>query len=65
MQIRLLQRKDVEKITGMKRSSIYKKMSTGDFPKPIKVGTRAVRWCSSDIDSWIERKICETKGELL
>ena len=56
MQDRLLRRREVEKITGMSRSSIYQQMQEGEFPRPVKVGPAAVRWKSSDITAWIESR---------
>ena len=51
---RLLRRRQVEEITGMTRSSIYRLMQTGDFPPPVRVGPTAVRWRESDITGWLE-----------
>ena len=56
MQDRLLRRREVEKITGMSRSSIYRLMQEGEFPRPVGVGPRAVRWKVSDIEAWIESR---------
>ena len=42
MQDRLLRRREVEKITGISRSSIYRLMPDGEFPRPVKVGPAAV-----------------------
>ena len=56
MQDRLLRRREVEKITGMSRSSIYRLMQEGGFPRPVKVGPAAVRWKTSDITAWIESR---------
>ena len=56
MQDRLLRRREVEKITGMSRSSIYRLMQEGEFPKPVRVDPTAVRWKSSDIIAWIESR---------
>ena len=36
MDDRLLRRREVEKITGMSRSSIYRLMPDGEFPRPVK-----------------------------
>ena len=47
-------RKVIER-TGLSRSSLYEKMQRGDFPKPRKLGLRAVGWRVSDIESWLER----------
>ena len=54
MHDRLLRRREVEWITGMSRASIYRLMQQGDFPRPVKVGSTAVRWKESDIAAWIE-----------
>ncbi len=56
MQDRLLRRREVEKISGMSRSSIYRLMQEGDFPRPVRVGPAAVRWKASDIVAWIESR---------
>ena len=53
---RLLRRRQVEKITGMKRSSIYRLMQDGDFPRPVKVGPAAVRWKESEVNTWVESR---------
>ena len=56
MQERLLRRREVERVTGMSRSSIYRLMQEGEFPRPVKVGPSAVRWRASDIMDWIESR---------
>ena len=56
MHDRLLRRRQVEEITGMSRSSIYRLMQDGQFPRPVKVGTAAVRWRASDITAWVESR---------
>ena len=39
-----MRRREVEQITGMGRSSIYRLMQDGVFPRPVRVGPAAVRW---------------------
>ena len=56
MQDRLLRRREVEKITGISRSSIYRLMPDSEFPRPVKVGSAAVRWRESDITAWVESR---------
>ena len=31
-------------------STIYEKMAAGEFPKPIRLGARAVGWIEEEID---------------
>jgi prophage regulatory protein len=47
---------DVIKATALSRSSIYLKISEGKFPRPLKLGVRAVAWRSSDIQRWISER---------
>ena len=54
MEDRLLRRRQVEEITGLSRSSIYRRMQVGDFPQPVRVGLTAVRWRAKDIAAWLE-----------
>ena len=56
MQAKILRRKDVETMIGLSRSTIYKLMSQGTFPKAIRLGPRAVGWRLSDIEVWIESR---------
>jgi prophage regulatory protein len=56
---RMLRRKEVEAITGRSRSAIYAGIDDGTFPKPIKIGTRAVAWPESVIRAWIAERMGE------
>ena len=56
MKDRLLRRRQVEEITSMSRSSIYRLMQEGEFPRPVRVGPGAVRWKASDLTAWLESR---------
>ncbi len=45
--------------TGLSRSTIYLKVSKGDFPKPISLGPNSVGWLEAEIDKWINSKVSE------
>ena len=53
---RMLRRSDVEFMTGLSRSSIYELMRDGEFPLPLQVGKRAVRWPESEIAAWLTER---------
>ena len=53
---RLLRRSEVESRTGFSRTSIYRLMRAGQFPEPLKVGPRAVRWRESEILKWLAER---------
>lgn len=54
---RMLRRKEVEAITGRSRSAIYEGIAVGTFPKPVKIGARAVAWTESSIRSWLAERM--------
>ena len=56
MDDRLLKSRQVEEITGLSRSSIYRLMPRGEFPQRVRVGRKAVRWRESDITAWVESR---------
>ena len=47
--------------TGLSRSTIYNKVSLGDFPLPISLGPRAIGWLESDVDAWLEAQIGKSR----
>lgn len=51
---KLLRRHQLEANLGISRSTIYQMMASGEFPKPLKIGRRAVGWRVEDIEKWLE-----------
>jgi prophage regulatory protein len=47
--------------TGLSRSSIYLRISKGEFPSSISLGGRAVGWLEADVNDWLELKIAARK----
>lgn len=45
----------VSTITTMSRAWIWRAASAGEFPKPRKVGSRAV-WAADDVREWAEQR---------
>ena len=43
---------EVMSLTGLSRSSIYLRISVQEFPKPIKIGRRAVGWSEDSLIAW-------------
>ena len=56
MHDRLMRRREVEQVLGISRSSIYRLMQEGEFPRPVRIGPAAVRWRASDIAAWLESR---------
>lgn len=56
---RTLRRRDVEARTGLSRSTLYAMMAQGTFPRPVRLGERAVGWPESEIAAWLEARKAE------
>ena len=64
---RFIRLNEVISRTGYGRTSIYRKMEDGSFPKSIKLGgppkdssvfdCRAIAWIEEEVDQWIESRI--------
>jgi prophage regulatory protein len=54
---RLIRMSEVTQRVGLCKSSIYNRMDTGDFPKPVSIGGGRVAWVESDVDQWISERI--------
>lgn len=50
---RLIRLKEVQHRVGLGRSTIYRWMAAGSFPKPMKLGQRSVGWIEHEIDNWL------------
>lgn len=64
MRKQLIRIKEVMERTKLGKSTIYKYIKMGMFPKPIKLGTRYAAWVESEIDAWIEGHIARRDNEL-
>ena len=53
---------EVMTMTGLSRSSIYLRISANEFPKPVKLGRRAVGWPEDTIIAW-QAKMMEAQDE--
>ena len=66
---RLIRLNEVLSRTGYGRTSIYRKMDEGSFPKSLKLGSpikdptqfdcRAIAWIEDEVDQWVESIIEE------
>lgn len=48
-----LRRPAVEELTGLSRTTIYVMMKRGEFPRPVKLTSKAVAWPESVIAEWL------------
>ncbi len=63
MKHKILRLPIVKENTGLSRSTIYLRISNGEFPKPVSLGGRAVGWFEEDVESWLDKKRQESQEE--
>ncbi|EGM68398.1 phage transcriptional regulator, AlpA [Shewanella sp. HN-41] len=49
--------------TGLARSTIYKYIAEGTFPRPVSLGSRAAAWVESEVQEWILTRIEERDAQ--
>ncbi|PLR64539.1 AlpA family transcriptional regulator [Pseudomonas sp. QC2] len=57
--MRIIRLKDVINSTGLARSTIYKYIDEGTFPKSVSLGERCVGWVEGEVHEWILARIEE------
>ena len=74
-QKRFIRLPEVLSRTGYGRTSIYRKIEDGSFPRSVKLGgpledsntfdCRAVAWIEDEVEQWIESRIDERDSSLI
>lgn len=52
----ILRRPEVERLTGLSRSTIYRMMADGEFPKPVKLTRKSVGWPKNAVLDWLSSR---------
>ncbi|MBV9528200.1 MAG: AlpA family phage regulatory protein [Sphingomonas sp.] len=55
----LLRLPEVRDLTCRSTTRIYADMAAGTFPKPVRIGVRAVAWRESELRAWLDQRIAE------
>jgi prophage regulatory protein len=50
---RIIRLKTVLQRSGLSRSTVYRKIEEGTFPKQVKLGTSSAGWKESELNRWI------------
>ena len=53
MSTRLLTLREVTRTAALSRSAVYALMAESRFPKPLRIGSRAVRWVEQEVLDFI------------
>jgi prophage regulatory protein len=62
---RFIKRQEVESITGFSRTEIYRRIAAGNFPKQVTLGPKSVVWIESEIYSWVNDRIAESREQVV
>jgi len=57
MSEQILKLPEVKSITSLSRSSVYRLITQGSFPKQIKLSERSSGWIKSEIEQWLADRI--------
>lgn len=55
--MRIIRLKEVIETTGLGRSTVYKYIEDGIFPRPVPLGGRAVGWVDDEVIEWVLSRI--------
>ena len=50
--MRFLRLKEVQRLTGLPRSTIYEMVNAGEFPRQFRISKRIAAWLASEIAAW-------------
>jgi prophage regulatory protein len=59
---RFLRQSEVLEKIGFGESMLNELIAGGTFPKPARIGSRAVRWSENEIDAWISSRLADRNG---
>lgn len=54
----------VLKRTGLSRSTMYRKMENGTFPRNVQISTRCVGWRESAVNAWLRNPMFYSADDL-
>lgn len=57
--MRIIRLSVVIETTGLARSTIYKLIGEGGFPRPIPLVGRSVGWLESEVQEWIKGRVAQ------
>jgi len=56
VEVHILRRREVERMTGLSRTTIWRLERGGDFPQRVQLSANSVGWRSNEVHAWIEAR---------
>lgn len=69
--IKILRRAQVQERTGLSCSTLYAKLKfnakrpaefDATFPKPVRIGAKAVGWVEAEVDAWLAAQVAKSRS---
>lgn len=58
----LLRLPEVVALLGLSSATIHRMMNSGEFPRPVPISRRSVRWERASVEAWLdERRTASTE----
>lgn len=54
---RFMRRPEVQRLTSLSRSSLYRLIAAGEFPAPIRLSAVSVAWLATEVSLWISERV--------
>lgn len=58
----LISSKEVLRRVQRSKAWLYKQLSKNAFPRPVKIGTRAISFVEREVDYWIQEQISASRS---
>lgn len=60
---RFIKRQEVQSITGLSCTEIYRRVAADTFPKQVALGPKCVVWIEAEVMAWCDQRVAESRGE--
>ncbi|GGB82132.1 transcriptional regulator [Marinobacterium zhoushanense] len=57
--MRLIRLPEVLRLTALSRTTLYRKIKGGTFPRATRLGARSVAWVEEEVQAWIKSRMEE------
>jgi len=53
---RILRPREVAHLTGLARTTLWRGVRDGTFPRPVRITPSTIGWCASDLTHWLAER---------
>lgn len=61
----LIRPREAMRRCGIGRSTMWKMIKDGDFPKPVRITRRTVGFVEAEINDWVQQRIAASRGDTI